>query len=246
MAKKILGDKEPEPSAGERGLRLAKAAVGPAVAAGAAMLGGAAAPIAPWVAAAVSFITEDLWLPHLSMRKDKIVEEVAAKVHDVDPAILNSPAFIDAMSAGIQAAIKTSSETKREALRNAIVNSVSPTAPDLVKQQQFFALTDKFSELHLMLLDLFATGGPAASRWYRLEWANPASPLRQARNVANAAKMAEKVFHQHDLEFIRHVWGQLIADGLVRATLDNGAEGDITSLKRTTALGDEYLAFIRA
>jgi hypothetical protein len=96
-----------------------------------------------------------------------------------------------------------------------------------------------------MLLDLFATGGPSSSRWYRLEHARADSPLRREGRITSAAKMAERVFHQHDLEFIRHVWGQLIADGLVRAPLDNGGEGEITTLKRTTALGDEYLTFIR-
>ena len=76
------------------------------------------------------------------MRKDRIISDVAAKLQDVDQTVLNSPAFIDALSAGVQAAIKTSSQTKREALRNAIVNSVRATAPDLVKQQQVFALFD--------------------------------------------------------------------------------------------------------
>jgi hypothetical protein len=32
---------------------------------------------------------------------------------------------------------------------------------------------------------------------------------------------------------------------LVRAPLDIGGEGDVTHLTRTTALGDEYLKFIR-
>jgi hypothetical protein len=245
VTKKILDDSERGAQGSDGGLRLAKAAIGPAVAAGAALVAGAAVPIAPALAAAVTFITEQLWLPHLSMRKDRIISDVAAKLQDVDQTVLNSPAFIDALSAGVQAAIKTSSQTKREALRNAIVNSVRATAPDLVKQQQFFALTDRFSELHLMLLDLFSTGGPSSSRWYKREYADPSSPSRQAGTISSAAKMAEKVFHQHDLEFIRHVWGQLIADGLVRAPLDNGGEGDITHLKRTTALGDEYLTFIR-
>ena len=74
------------------------------------------------------------------MRKDSIINDVASKLQNVDKTVLDSPAFIDALSAGVQAAVKTSSETKRTALRNAIVNSISPTAPDLVKQQQFFAL----------------------------------------------------------------------------------------------------------
>lgn len=245
MAKKILDDEEEPPTGGERALRVTKAGIGPVLAAGAAIVGGVAVPVLPAVAAVAALITEELWLPHLRMRKDAIVNDVAAKLQDVPESVLNSPAFIDAMSAGVQAAIKTSSELKREALRNAIVNSVSATAPELVKQQQFFALTDRYSELHLMLLDLFATGGPSSSRWYQQELADPDSPVRHEGRFSSAAKMAERVFHHHQLEFIRHVWGQLVADGLVRAPLDNGGEGDIVHLKRTTALGDEYLAFIR-
>jgi hypothetical protein len=245
MTKKILDESEPSPEAGDRAMGLTKAAIGPVVAAGAALVSGVAVPIAPVLAAATAFITKELWLPHLRMRKDALINDVAAKLQDVDRNVLNSPAFIDALSAGVQAAVKTSSQTKREALRNAIVNSVSAAAPDLVKQQQFFALTDRYSELHLMLLDLFSSGGPSSSHWYRREYSDPSSPVRQTGAITSAAKMAERVFHQHELEFIRHVWGQRITDGLVRAPLDNGGEGDITRLKRTTALGDEYLAFIR-
>jgi hypothetical protein len=96
-----------------------------------------------------------------------------------------------------------------------------------------------------MLLELFAEGGPSASRFYRAEHANPDSPVRREGRFSSAAKMAERVFHEHDLEFIRHVWGELMGDGLVRAPLDNGGEGEVLQLKRTTKLGDEYLAFIR-
>lgn len=245
MTKRILDDAEPQGDGGEGALRIVKAGLGQAIAVGAAVATGVPVVIAPAIAAAAALITDHLWLPHLRMRKDAIINDVATKLQNVDRAVLESPAFIDALSAGVQAAVKTSSQTKREALRNAIVNSVRQAAPDLVKQQQFFALTDRYSELHLMLLDLFAKGGPSSSRWYRGEYDDPASPIRQITRIDSAAKMAEKVFHQHDIEFIRHVWDQLITDGLVRAPLDNGGEGDIAQLKRTTPLGDEYLAFIR-
>ena len=245
MARKIIDDAEPSSGTSEGAFRTVKAGIGQAVVQGAALATGGHLAVPGAIAAVATLITEHFWLPHLSMRKDAIINEVAAKMKDVDQEVFQSPAFIDALSAGVQAAIKTSSETKREALRNSIVNSVRATAPGLVKQQQFFALTDKYSELHLMLLDLFATAGPSSSRWYQSEHAIPNSPLRQAGTIASAEKMAEKVFHQHEIEFIRHVWGQLIADGLVRAPLDNGGEGDITKLKRTTSLGDEYLKFIR-
>lgn len=246
MPKRILDESPQDSDDAERALRVTKAAIAPTILAGAAIAVGTAIPVLPAVAAIAALITEELWLPHLRMRKDSIVNAVASKVQHIDKAVLDSPAFIDALSAGVQAAVKTSSVTKRTALRNAIVNSISPTAPDLVKQQQFFALTDRYSELHLMLLDLFAKDGPSSSTWHRREWADPQSPLRQhAGPIHSAAKMAEKVFHQHHIDFIRHVWAQLIADGLVRAPLDNGGEGDIARLQRTTPLGEEYLAFIR-
>jgi uncharacterized protein (DUF1778 family) len=245
MTKKILDESDPSSEAGDRAMRLTKAALGPVVATGAAIASGAAVPVAPVLAAMTTYIVEELWLPHLRMREESIIEDVVARLQNVDRTVLESAAFIDALNAGVQAAIKTSSQTKREALRNAIVNSVGQAAPHLVKQQQFFALTDRYSELHLMLLDLFGAGGPSASRWYQREHADLNSPVRGVGVITSAAKMAEKVFHEHDLEFIRHVWSQLVADGLARAPLDNGAEGDIAHLKRTTTLGDEYLAFIR-
>jgi hypothetical protein len=178
MTQRILDEAEPPQPSGERGLRIATAAVGQAIVAGAAVAAGGPVAVAPAIAAVATLITEHFWLPHLTMRKNAIVTDVAAKLQDVDKVVLESPAFIDALSTGVQAAVKTSSQTKREALRNAIVNSIRPTAPDLVKQQQFFALTDRYSELHLMLLDLFATGGPSASRWYQREHAEASSPVR--------------------------------------------------------------------
>jgi hypothetical protein len=140
LTKKILDESEPNSESGERAMRITKAALPPLVVTGAALAGAGMASVVPAIAAAAAFIAEDLWVPHIRMRKNAIINEVAAKVKDIDRRLLDSEAFIDALGAGVQAAVKTSSQVKREALRNAIVNSVSPMAPSLVKQQQFFAL----------------------------------------------------------------------------------------------------------
>jgi len=73
----------------------------------------------------------------------------------------DKPAFIHAVLASTQLAIRTSQEEKRKALLNAITNAALPGAPDVSEQHMFIALVERMTEWHIRALRLFQN--PAAA-----------------------------------------------------------------------------------
>lgn len=63
--------------------------------------------------------------------------------------------FVSALVLAMQSATKTGQAKKIESLRNAVLNTALGKEPDANRQQAFFALVDRFSETHLILLQFF-------------------------------------------------------------------------------------------
>jgi hypothetical protein len=148
------------------------------------------------------------------------------------------PEFVDAVLSATQAVLRTSQAGKREALKNAVLNAALPSQLDLTVQQIFLALTDRFTDRHLSLLKLFQD----ASRWRRPD--GTALPRRSHATAVlhDAFPEAEPEAGLYDL-----LWTDLFAARLVKLPkLENGLEGDARAIRRTTPLGDAYLAFITA
>ena len=194
---------------------------------------------------AVAEVFQLVVAPPLTRRTQDWMEEIAAAIRRLESQrgvrledLRDNPAFIDALISGTQAAVRTSQAGKRTALKNAVLNAGLPGAPDATQQQIFLVLTDRFTESHLILLNMFHN-----PREFRDRTGQPPSfPA-----AANATTMVEVTFPDAKArpDLYHKLWSDLYAEKLVKtAAIDNGAEGDWSGIKRTTTLGMAYLAFI--
>ena len=187
---------------------------------------------------------EHLFKPPIERRSREWQQEIAAELRrlsdsraSVDLADLpNDEQFVDAVLVATQAAIRTSQPLKRKALRNAVLNAALRSSVDATMQQIFLNLTDRFTDRHLLLLQ-FAQDA-------RTLTCPDGSPIP---SHARATQVLHEVFHdaRDNAQLYESLWTDLYTARLVRLDrLENGPEGDARSIRRTTTLGDAYLAFI--
>jgi len=182
----------------------------------------------PLVGTAGAVFIEYLVGPRLANRRDDWFYDLAERVR--------REAFVDAVATAAAAAARTSSQEKRLALRNAVLNAATGAAPDRVRQQIFLSLTDRFSDLHLLVLRFAQDARKLAS---------PGKPLPRR---STATEVLSDIFSdaQANAKLYELVWSELYSAGLVELPkVENGYEGDAWAIKRTSNLGDQYLAFIR-
>jgi hypothetical protein len=179
--------------------------------------------------------------PPLERRRQEWMQDIADAVRRLEKdrgirpdQLQGNPAFIDAVLSATDAAIRTSQEGKRRALRNAVMNAALPTAPEIPVQQMFIALVNRFTEWHVRILKLFA----APEQW------SDASG-RHLRDTNSLAALIEQAYPelQGRTEVYNQVWADLGAAGLHQS---GGLQVMMTSAmgKRTSRLGDAFLAFI--
>ncbi len=135
-------------------------------------------------------------------------------------------------------AIRNHEKEKLEALRNAVVNSALPDAPDDTLQQLFLNLIDTCTSWHITLLKLFQ--GPE-------EWAKKRGHRFPSWSIGGIATVIEDAFPslKGQQDIYRLVWQELFRSGLVNT---DGLGTTMTAsgmlAKRTTKIGDKFLAFI--
>jgi hypothetical protein len=135
-------------------------------------------------------------------------------------------------------AIRNHQTEKREALRNAVINSVLPDAPDDTTQQLFLNVIDSCTSWHLALLQLFQ--GPE-------EWGRRQNHQFPKLMMSGLAVIVESAFPQLKGQdnLYRLIWNELYRDGLLTSDYSGGTmSGSGLMAKRTTELGDRFLAFI--
>lgn len=135
-------------------------------------------------------------------------------------------------------AIRNHEKEKLDALRNAVLNSALPGAPDDTLQQLFLNLVDSCTSWHIALLRLFQ--GPE-------QWATQNGHKFPSWSTGGLTAVIEDAFPQlkgHQ-DLYRLVWQELFRSGLVNT---DGLGTTMTAsgmfAKRTTAIGDKFLAFI--
>ena len=185
-------------------------------------------------------ILERVFAPPIARRQREWARDVAESLRQLESRgvrlddLRDNPTFIDAVLRATDAAIRTSQQEKRQALLNAALNAASPGAPDAALQQMFIALIDRFTEWHLRILKLFAA--PA-------EWRN--SENQGLRDTNSLASLIEQAYPQlrGRRELYDLIWSDLHTAGFHRT---GSLQTMMTSAmaKRTTELGDAFLAFI--
>jgi hypothetical protein len=196
----------------------------------------------PVVGGPVAELFQLVIVPPLQKRQLEWMEDIAERVAKLEAKkgisideLRDNPAFVDAVLAAGQAAVRTSSREKREALRNAVVNSVLRNAPPPDMQQLYLSILDNLSPWHLRLLVLFRD--PVA--WFqRAGKPFPNVTMGSLKLVINQAFPETRDFEAQD------IWRDLFARGLVN-TQDIGTSMTGQGLRsgRTSTLGTGMVDF---
>lgn len=164
------------------------------------------------------------------------MEEIADGLRDLEKKGLrledlrSNEQFISAVMHASQIALRTHQEEKRHALRNAVLNIATGQSPDEMLQQVFLNLIDLFTEWHLRILKLFQ-----------------APPPVPGLVTGGSADVLEHAFPQlkGQREFYDPIWRDLFFRNLVGSeSLHVMATATGLTQKRTTTLGDKFLAFV--
>lgn len=145
--------------------------------------------------------------------------------------------FASVMMAATLAAAKTHQQEKRQALKNCVVNAALGIEPDDSIRQIFVDLVDRFTPIHLKLLALFSCprGNPAVAARFQN---GGVGGLQYAIQIAYPELTGQDAI-------VRVVWSDLEATGLVgKVMLGMTMTGSGLLEKRTTVLGDRFVAFV--
>lgn len=142
----------------------------------------------------------------------------------------DNPQFISAVMQASQIALRTHQEDKLQALRNGVPNVAAGNAPEDALQGLFLSYVDFFTVWHMQILKVFqAPPGPSGMSVGGLS------------NVLESA--ISELRGQRDL--YDSLWRDLFIRGLTNTeNLHVTMSGSGLAQKRTTGLGDKFLAFI--
>lgn len=184
--------------------------------------------------------------PPLAKRRDKWMTEIGEGLRRLEEeqelnlaALSGNDEFIDIVMSASAAAIRTANSSKRGALRNAVLNTAVGRSPEESLAQVFVSLVDQFTDWHLKILTLFQNPEVHNSTYN----VSSGSPVGLIHHVYPHLGDQRKLYTQ--------VWRDLYQRGLVKSDSDilftsmTGTPSGVFA-KRTTELGDNFLAFIRA
>jgi len=159
--------------------------------------------------------------------------------HCVVEDLKDNDVFIDTVMQASQAAIRTANQEKCAALRNAVLNAATQNCPDETRQQVFVSLVDRFTVWHLRVLVLLSH----PKEWFTEQGKEPPQ-FTFSGSLDHLLLMAYPELKDHrDLYDLiakeLSQYGLLGVDGFHTMMSASGVMA-----KRTTKLGDQFLAFI--
>ena len=174
--------------------------------------------------------------PPLERRRAEWMAAVGERLQELQDAgvqledLAENEEFITAAMHASNIALRTHQKEKLEALRNAVLNVAIGQAPDDALQHMFFRWIESLSPLHLRFLKFFQAPAPQPG----LSMGGLSSVLEH-----NMPELRGKR-HIYD-----QVWKDLYSSGLVNTeTLHATMSGNGLTEKRTSELGDAFIAFI--
>lgn len=185
-------------------------------------------------------------VPPLERRRNQWMAEVGEALRQLEErkgidieSLRDNDQFIDAAIEATQIAIRTSNAEKKEALRNALLNAALPNPPEETVQKMFLSFIDTLTVWHIKLLGLF-DNPPRFIEKNNVRFGNI--------TMGSMSHLLEAAFPElrgkRDLYDL--VWKDLYSRALVNTeglhTMMTG--GGITA-QRTTALGRDFMAFIK-
>jgi hypothetical protein len=215
------------------------------------------------VGAAAGELVNLVLKPPLEKRRAKWMEEVAKCLRKLESqgidlgTLRNNEAFVDTVMQATEIAQRNYQAEKWDALRNAVSNSVGPRAPAETKRQIFLQYIDRFTVHHLQVLSLVSD----PNCWFQKRGKqSPPSPDGSPEDAINGAfpeLAAEPALRDA-------IWNNLQQSGMASRAAPPGIVTPQTTFravapgvpsmpqyisvtafsKRSTTLGDEFLAFI--
>ncbi len=190
----------------------------------------------PYIGGPAAELFQLVLQPPLEKRRAEWMERIAEGLETLEKDGLkvqdlkDNPQFISAVMQAYQIALHTHQEDKLRALRNAVLNVASGNAPEDALQGLFLSYVDFFTAWHIRILKVFqAPPGPAGMS------------LGGLSNVLESA--IPEMRGQRDL--YDSLWRDLYIRGLTNTeNLHMTMSGSGLVEKRTTGLGDKFLAFI--
>ena len=166
---------------------------------------------------------------------EKLVAMEAVSIEELQ----KDEAFVTAVMQTSAAAIRNHQKEKLDALRNAALNAALPNALDDSYQQIFINIVDVSTEWHIRILNLLQD----PRRWYRDN--NNRLPEIHSRCSLTTVFIHAYPELRNRKDFYELVLSDLEKQGLViNGTSHLEVIDDKAFEKRTTALGDRFLAFI--
>lgn len=200
----------------------------------------------PIVGAAANELLGILVSPSLEKRKHEWMVNVGSGLLEVENKIASlaslqlKESFIDVAIEASRIAISTSQEEIRVALKNAVVNSAINATPDQAKQKMFLHFLDTFTEWHIGVIELF-DDPQHYMQAHDITFGNISmGGITYLLEAAFPALKGEK-------EFVEAIWNDIYSRKLFSIANIHGImtrDGMIT--RRTTALGREFLRFIKS
>ena len=181
----------------------------------------------------------------MSRRQRKWMEDVTDVVNQLTSEnvityehLESNDIFFTALAHASAVAIKNHDSEKLEALKNALKNSVTPEAPKETIQLMYLNLIDSYTTWHIKIIKLFQNP---------TKWATDNNVKFPKWNTGVLPTVIEHAYP--DLKNQRHiyniVWEELYRNGLVStARLGTTMSASGMLEKRTTDIGDEFVAFI--
>lgn len=184
--------------------------------------------------------------PPLEKRRNQWMEEIGNALRQLEEqmgvvieSLRDNEQFIDVAIEASQIAIRTSNAEKKEALRNALLNAALPNPPEEFVQKIFLSFIDTLTVWHIKLLALF-DDPPRYIEKNNVRFGNV--------TMGSMSHLLEAAFPElggkRDLYDL--VWKDLYSRGLVNTDgLHTMMTRDGIIAQRTTALGRNFIAFIR-
>ncbi len=200
----------------------------------------------PIIGGSAAELFGSLIVPPLEKRRDEWIKSIADGLTDLEEKVegfeigklKDNPIFVTTVLQATQVALRSHQEEKLKALRNAILNTAAGNAPSDDLQLMFLNFIDAFTPWHLRILTFFQDPkGYSLSRNIKT----------QDYRAGDTATLLVRNFPELDLR--RSFLEQVIKDLDMRGVMDGGgfhATSSVTEMfqKRTTELGDKFIAFI--
>lgn len=162
-----------------------------------------------------------------------MLEDRLSRIEATLEDIGNNENFTSAIYQATEQAIRTGSRTKREYLANAVANSVSCDFEESV-MMMFLDMIGKYTDWHLKVLVFFQNPTKFSDKNPSMFMGSPGQVLFDCYTELKAQE-----------ELVSKIVKELHADGVFSLdSLNTVMTGNGALAKRTTKLGDEFIAFI--